>query len=259
MANKYNVPDDYNHSLVQEALRAGDAGIAQQRQAGMNTINQAEQSMYDMLGRMQLQNERDIADQRIKALRSGQTSSQLAAMELQNLQAGQIGATSIMQDARNQRMMMEQEYAGQENMNRYYMLEMLGQNNKDLAAIEAQRYASSDLQQLVELFETDPATAVAMYKNMLNMDLDDNEQELIDNISRNSSNTSSGTTPAIIRDYYDESKADYNNLMTFNKFKRKTIDTGRVPKEEQTDEFTEAMHTAYDNYIKEFTARHGGN
>ena len=140
---KYNVAQGYNSGLVQEALGYGQQANQQQRAAGMASIGAAEQGMMEMIGKMQLQNERAIADRRMKALRSGATSSSLAAMEMQNMQTGQIGAQQIMQDAYQQRMLMEQEYAGKDAMNRQFMFETLNQNTKDVAAIDAQKYSSN--------------------------------------------------------------------------------------------------------------------
>lgn len=183
MASNKDIPMGYNNSLIQQALQDGDAGIAAQRQAGMNTINESQQQMYDMLGRMQLQQERQIADQRIAALRSGQTSSQLAAMEMQNLQAGQIGATSILQDARNQRLALEQEFAGKKDMNRYYMLEMLNQNIKDSSAIDAQKFAASGAMQAAEaLGSSDPELVLRYINAMTGNELDSSALKAIQEI-----------------------------------------------------------------------------
>lgn len=161
------IPTGYNSQLIQEALRYGDMAVRQRNAAAQNTLGAAEAGMYDMLGRMQLQTERDIADRRMRALRTGQTSSGLAAMEMQNIMAGQIGAQQIMADSRNQRMLMEQELAGTEANNRYYMLEMLNQNMKDMAAIDAQKYSASMLPGLQELFpDADPQTLMLLVRSM---------------------------------------------------------------------------------------------
>lgn len=136
---KYGMPTSYNHKLIEQALGYGDSAIAAQRQAATNSVNAVEQSMYDILGRQQLQTEKDIIQRRMQATRSGMSSGQLAALELQNIQTSQIGAQQMAQQYDMQRQELMREYAGAEDVNRQYMMEMLNQNMGNAAAIDAQR------------------------------------------------------------------------------------------------------------------------
>jgi hypothetical protein len=184
MADKYNIPTGYNSGLVQQAMQYGDQAVDAQKNMYNETIGTAEQGMYEMLGKMQLQNERAIADRRMKALRSGTTSSGLAALEMQNIQAGQIGATQVMQDARNQRLMMDQELAGRKENNRYYALELLNQNTKDIAAIDAQKYASSIIPGLKEDYPNATSNQIyAMAAQQAGIPLTDAQQSEVDSMS----------------------------------------------------------------------------
>lgn len=214
MDDKYNIPTGYNSDLVKQALEAGDLAAQQKRTAGTNVVNNAEQGMHDMLGRMQLQTERDVADRRMKALRSGTTSSGLAAMEMQNIQAGQIGAQQIMQDARTQRLDVESQYAGAEATNRQYMFEMLNQNTKDVAAIDAQKYSSGVIPQVQDLFPDAPADVIeAIAKSFdSSQELSTDEQNLIDNYKNGITGSSVEAQNAKYKDDFGFDEASINKL-----------------------------------------------
>ena len=136
---RHGIPTSMNHQLIQQALGFGDSAIAAQRNAATQSLGRIEQSMYDIIGRNQLQSERDISQRRMQAVRSGMSSSQLAALELQNIQASQIGAQQIAQQYDMQREEMMREFAGAEDLNRQYMAQMLNENMTTASAIDAQR------------------------------------------------------------------------------------------------------------------------
>lgn len=139
---RFGVPISKNHEMVQQMLSASNAAIGQQRQAGMGALSSVERDMYSILGQQQLQTERDISQRRMMALRSGQTSAQLAAQELQNIQTIALGAQQTAQQYDMQRQELMREFAGAESMNEAAILEMLNQNRVQTAAIEAERLAN---------------------------------------------------------------------------------------------------------------------
>ena len=130
------------NTLVQQALRNYSAGIQQQRTAQMQQLGTIESGMFDQMGRMQLQSERDIANRRMQALRSGMPSSQLAALELQNVQTAQLGAQQMAQQYDELRMQLGTELAGAEQMMEGDLMREMMQGRVDFEAIDAQRFAS---------------------------------------------------------------------------------------------------------------------
>jgi len=136
---KKDIPTSYNHQLIQQALGYTDQSIGQARQASLDALGTLEGSMYEVLGRQQLTTERDIAQRRMQALRSGMTSSQLAALELQNIQVGQLGAQQMAQQYDEARMELQREFAGAEAGARADMMQLINENAMGAAAIEAQR------------------------------------------------------------------------------------------------------------------------
>lgn len=128
--------------ILQDSLRSYSSGIQQQRAAQQAQLGNVESTMYDQLGRSQLQTERDIAQRRIQALRSGMPSSQLAALELQNVQTAQLGAQEMAQQYDQLRMQLGTELAGAEDMYAAEMGTQLAQSRTDLEAIEGQKFAS---------------------------------------------------------------------------------------------------------------------
>ena len=146
------IPAGYNNSLVQQALGFGNAGIQAQREAMHESLGGIESSLFDQMGRMQLQTERDIANRRMQALRSGMPSSQLAAMELQNVQTAQLGAQQMAREYDQLRLEMDTALAGAEDMMAHDKFNTLAQGITDMNAIEAQRYAHDLNAQLGDVF-----------------------------------------------------------------------------------------------------------
>jgi len=134
----------------------------------MGAINNAQGGLYDILGRMQLQNEQSIKQRRTQALRSGMTTSGLAALEMQNLQTGQIGAQQIAQEYAQERMQAEAQFAGQEATNRQFMMQQLNQNTLDKAAIEGQMYAASTPMQMQSIFPDAPPEVLELLSRKYN-------------------------------------------------------------------------------------------
>jgi len=130
------------NTLLQNSLRNYSSGIQQQRAAQQAQLGNVESTMYDQMGRAQLQSERDIAQRRIQALRSGMPSSQLAALELQNVQTSQLGAQQMAQQYDQLRMQLGTELAGAEGMFAADINQQQAQSRTDLEAIEGQRFAS---------------------------------------------------------------------------------------------------------------------
>ena len=145
----------YNQQIVQDALGFANRGIGAQREAMQQSIGGIESSLFDQMGRMQLQTERDIAQRRMQALRSGMPSSQLAAMELQNIQASQIGAQQMAREYDQMRLDMETQLAGAEDMAAFDMFQTMAQGRTDSQAIDAQKYPS-DIGAILEDFMNNP-------------------------------------------------------------------------------------------------------
>ena len=163
----------YNQQLVQQALGFANRGIGDQREAMQESLGGIESSLFDQMGRMQLQTERDIGQRRMQALRSGMPSSQLAAMELQNVQTAQLGAQQMAREYDQLRMEMDTQLAGAEDMAAYDMFQTLAQGRTDQSAIEAQRFASDLGAQMESLlgaeewasFDTDQRVMLAQALN----------------------------------------------------------------------------------------------
>lgn len=135
----------YDDPDVQTALGYADDAIGAQRAAGGRAISRLEGTMYDVLGREQLSREQDIKSRRTQALRSGMTSSQLAAQEMQNLLAGQVGAQQIAQQYDQQRFDYMTETAGAEDQARVDMFATLETNKANNLAAITEMFASNDM------------------------------------------------------------------------------------------------------------------
>jgi hypothetical protein len=140
------------NNIVQDALRNYSTGIQQQRQAQMEQLGTLESGMFDQMGRMQLQSERDIANRRMQALRSGMPSSQLAALELQNVQTAQLGAQQMAQQYDDIRMQLGTELAGAESMMAGDLTREMLQGRVDMEAIDAQRFTADTAAQMRQMF-----------------------------------------------------------------------------------------------------------
>ena len=141
-ANYYDLIIDSNSPGANEYRSAMESSIDRQQAEVDKTIAAAELDAYRMLGNQQLQLERQIADQRMRSLRSGTTSAQLAAMELQNMFAGQTAAAGIASQVMQQRIGNAQQFAQQRGAIEPGLYDMINQNKTTLANVEAQRFAA---------------------------------------------------------------------------------------------------------------------
>lgn len=82
--------------------------------------------------------EQQIRQRRLQALRSGATSAQLAAQELQTLLAAQQGAQAVAEDYLKQRAAIEAQYAGYEYANEIRALEDYAQRMMHAENLQAQ-------------------------------------------------------------------------------------------------------------------------
>ncbi len=103
--------------------------------------------------------EQKIRQRRLQALRSGATSAQLAAQELQTLLAAQQGAQAVAEDYLKQRAAIEAQYAGYEYANEIKALEDYAQRMMHAENLQAQYD--------VARMQTDPTLiAMEMAKSM---------------------------------------------------------------------------------------------
>lgn len=177
------------NTMVQQALRNYSAGIQQQRTAQMQQLGSIESGMFDQMGRMQLQSERDIANRRMQALRSGMPSSQLAALELQNVQTAQLGAQQMAQQYDELRMQLGTELAGAEQMMEGDLMREMMQGRVDFEAIDAQRFASDIGAQMREIIpnwdELSNLERLQAIQAMNNPEILDSESDFIDTMKSN--------------------------------------------------------------------------
>lgn len=107
---------DMLNQLYGLSVGARQAGVAKQEEAALAALGQMEQRSNRAMGQQQLQNERDIAKRRMMAVRSGMSPTNLAAQEMQNLMASQVGATQLAQQYDEQNFDLMTQFAGQQDM-----------------------------------------------------------------------------------------------------------------------------------------------
>lgn len=140
--NPFNLITDPHSVQAQDYKQSMYGAIDTQQKEVDQTLAAAELDAYRMLGQKQLQLENQIADQRMRALRSGTTSAQLASQNLQNLFAAQSSAMEIASQTMQQRVGMGQQFAQQRAEVTPSLYQMVEQNRMGLAGVEAQRYAA---------------------------------------------------------------------------------------------------------------------
>lgn len=126
--------NDYLNSLISDAYKDQtnmildpDSSVAQRYLSDMTnsinaeeaeynkTLNDLELSAYRQIGYAQQELENTIAENRLKAIKSGTTSAQLAAQQLNSMFAAQSGAATIAQQAYSDRLSAAQEYSQMRN------------------------------------------------------------------------------------------------------------------------------------------------
>ena len=185
--NPYDIATGYNSPLIQDYLKHSNSAIGAKRDAAQESIDLSRSTMYDVLGRQQLQTERDIAKRRIMAQRSGMTSSQLAAQEMQNIMTGQMGAQQIAQQYRQEQALAEQQFAGAEDENMAGLIEMLNANRNTVASLDTQKYTASAIAQVKELYPSaTPEQLSILARQYLGLDISSSEASKISGLGSES-------------------------------------------------------------------------
>lgn len=121
------------------AYKANMYGALDQYQATADaSLAATEMSAYAMLGQQQLELESTIAEQRMKALKSGTTSAQLASQQLANMFAAQSGAAQIANNMMQTRMSNANQFAQSRYGITQDMYNMINANQQTYANAQAQ-------------------------------------------------------------------------------------------------------------------------
>lgn len=134
-------------------LSSNDANAQQYKQDMYGALNSyeaeldaslaaSEMSAYQQLGQQQLELENTIAEQRMKALKSGTTSAQLASQQLANMFAAQSGAAQVASNLYGSRLQNANTIAQSRYGITQSMYDMINQNRQTLATADAQ-YAAT--------------------------------------------------------------------------------------------------------------------
>lgn len=113
--------------------------------------------------------EQKIRQRRLQALRSGATSAQLAAQELQTLLAAQQGAQAVAEDYLRQRAAIEAQYAGHEYANEIRALEDYAQRMMHAENLQAQYD--------VARMQTDPSIIARYMAESMGYDWDEMDEK----------------------------------------------------------------------------------
>lgn len=155
--NYANLNVDPNSAQSQQYLGDMYAAIDREQLEVEAALSNAELDAYKQIGYQQQELENQIAENRLKALKSGTTSAQLAAQQLNNMFAAQSGASQIAANAMSNRVSNAQTYAGQRAAVTGDLYNQIAQNKTTLATAGAQNaaaglsYASYVNQQLANL------------------------------------------------------------------------------------------------------------
>lgn len=155
--NYANLNVDPNSAQSQQYMSDMYAAINREQSEVEAALSNAELDAYRQIGYQQQELENQIAENRLKALKSGTTSAQLAAQQLNNMFAAQAGASQIAANAMNARVGNAQEYASQRAAVTGGLYDQIAQNKTTLATAGAQNaaaglsYASYVNQQLANL------------------------------------------------------------------------------------------------------------
>jgi len=181
---RYGMPVGYNSDIIKDYLGSRTKALTAQKNAAYGGIDKERSMMYDAMGKMQLQNERDIFQRRTQAQRSGMSSSQLAALEMQNMQVGQMGAKSMIDELALKESELDMQFAGQEDTINADVFQLLNQNMQSAAAVEAQRFASSAIAQAQDLFPNASQGQILKISQLINgADLSDDDMDAIASVT----------------------------------------------------------------------------
>ena len=148
--NFYNMLGQYDQSVRNNLmLSPNDANALAYKQNMYGALDQyqatadaslaaTEMSAYAMLGQQQLELESTIAEQRMKALKSGTTSAQLASQQLANMFAAQSGAAQIANNMMQSRMSNANQFAQSRYGITQDMYNMINANQQTYANVQAQ-------------------------------------------------------------------------------------------------------------------------
>lgn len=134
---------DPTGAQAQQYMQQSLGAINREQQEMQGYLKRAELDAYKALGQQQLQLENSIAEQRMKALRSGTTSAQLASQELASIFASQQGAQQVAANMQTQGLDTAQQYAQQRGQIIPNLYNMTQTNQQTLATAGAQNYAAS--------------------------------------------------------------------------------------------------------------------
>lgn len=165
--------------------------------------------------------EQKIRQRRLQALRSGATSAQLAAQELQTLLAAQQGAQAVAEDYLKQRAAIEAQYAGHEYANEIRALEDYAQRMMHAENLQAQ-YDVARMQTDPSLIAMELAKSMGEDWDQLNLR---QKQEYIDVVTGKLAATELSAEEkwkGIVHYWYQDLLEMYQDL--FNKPKKKDKD-----------------------------------
>jgi len=187
-----------------------------------------------------------IKDRRTQAIRSGMSTSGLAALEMQNIQTAQLGAQQVMQEYLAQNAALAAETAGAGMNNRYYMGQSLMENYNNIAAVDAQKFGSSQLKQFTDaLGMSDPQAFVGLLKS-LGIELDGTQEAQL------ASYFSQGVDTTSLKEKYGElaygDLFDGDEPMKYGKFIRQHTDATSARSGINSDKKVDA----YETYLKQF-------
>lgn len=146
----YNMLGTYDQSIRNNLmLNPNDANALAYKQNMYGALDQyqatadaslaaTEMSAYAMLGQQQLELESAIAEQRMKALKSGTTSAQLASQQLANMFAAQSGAAQVANNMMQTKMSNANKFAQSRYGITQDMYSMINANQQTYANAQAQ-------------------------------------------------------------------------------------------------------------------------
>lgn len=134
---------DPNSQYGQQQARALYENIDSQEAQMSALLGDSELQAYKMLGQQQLELENTIAEQRMKALKSGTTSAQLAAQQIASMFASQAGAAQVSQNLNTQKIDFARMFSEQRGQVMPSIYEQANANRTTLATAGAQNYAGT--------------------------------------------------------------------------------------------------------------------